>query len=131
MTPNHVFLFQKGITASEVKLGPPIGYLWRVIQAWGYVHAGSGSGTRSVELIVAPGTSSGAIGAIQLGNASGTGSNGFALAPTGAAGVGITASNLAYMPVFGHDSLLTFAATLVSGDTWDWYLTVEEVPVGA
>jgi hypothetical protein len=118
----------QGVTANETIGSPAPGMKWIVKWALVLLHTGTGSGSRSATLVVVRASNAYNRGAILAGSGVQTGTS------TTYAGTGEVTSNQEgsdstvyydYPEIFSIDSI-ELIVSLISGDTVDYYILVEE-----
>lgn len=117
-------------TASDVYLQPPAGKKWLILYAFGVLHTGTGTGNRLLTGAVAVNDfSTSIIDAVRvLNTGTQTGTSTYYQAWGGATNQG-SGSGVSYYDDVSLTSAdrLHIEATLISGDTYDYYVRVDEI----
>lgn len=131
----QLFYAQNNATVTDaVKIGPPPGKIWKIVQAYISLTSGSTVGARNVVIFLGSnsGTSSLVVAETSQPSTSASTTTGGVGGPSNAGGdqdggAGGTVTVFTYPVVVTYGHTIESAGTLISGDSWDWELQIEEV----
>ena len=118
----------EGLTANPGNLGPDVGMKWKILYVQVALTAGSGTGNRQITVLYSPynqgPTGSPSMGLCLACSGTGTGTLTQQGGPITSGSSGITPWN--DYPILEHTGVITFNNTLISGDSFNYTILVDE-----